>query len=109
MPFEEMKETLGGKGKAQAFWGAIRSGIHPLYQPHGEGLSDRARLELLGHLDGEPLIPTDVLTESTSKCGTVKLLVKLSDGQSVESVLIPTSFSNRTTLCVSTQIGEMID
>lgn len=35
--------------------------------------------------------------------GTVKYLVKLEDGQEVESVFIPTE--SRTTLCVSTQVG----
>ena len=42
-----------------------------------------------------------------SKDGTIKNAVKLFDGLIVESVLIPTP--NRTTACVSTQVGCSLD
>ncbi len=42
-----------------------------------------------------------------SKDGTIKNVVKLHDGFIVESVLIPTK--NRTTACVSTQVGCSLD
>ncbi|MDF0674134.1 MAG: 23S rRNA (adenine(2503)-C(2))-methyltransferase RlmN [Nitrospira sp.] len=43
----------------------------------------------------------------TSRDGTRKLLVTLNDGMSIEAVLIPDE--ERLTLCVSTQVGCMLD
>jgi 23S rRNA (adenine2503-C2)-methyltransferase len=48
---------------------------------------------------GRPIIET----EQRSKDGTIKWLLKLTDGQMVETVFIPES--DRGTLCVSSQIG----
>ncbi|MGB7946228.1 MAG: 23S rRNA (adenine(2503)-C(2))-methyltransferase RlmN, partial [Candidatus Binatia bacterium] len=45
----------------------------------------------------------DVLKTKTSADGTTKFLWGLSDGESMESVLIPES--KRLTLCISTQVG----
>lgn len=56
-------------------------------------------------LDGRPLIGVEVETLSTSPCGTKKMLGKLQDGAYIETVLIPSYKYDRTTLCVSTQIG----
>jgi 23S rRNA (adenine2503-C2)-methyltransferase len=44
-----------------------------------------------------------VLQKQVSKDGAVKYLWKLADGETVESVLIPSQ--NRFTICVSTQVG----
>ncbi|MBY0415553.1 MAG: 23S rRNA (adenine(2503)-C(2))-methyltransferase RlmN [Bdellovibrionales bacterium] len=52
------------------------------------------------HLDFT-LPEIDIVHESSDS--TVKLLVKLKDGQRVESVLIP--FQNKYTICISTQVG----
>ena len=43
----------------------------------------------------------DIVHESSDQ--TVKFLIKLEDGQRVESVLIP--FQNKYTICISTQVG----
>lgn len=56
-------------------------------------------------LDGSPLFPTTVESQTSSPCGTLKFLQRLEDGLQVESVLIPSVKFDRTTLCVSTQIG----
>lgn len=45
----------------------------------------------------------EVVTES--ECGTLKFLTDLSDGNKVETVLIPSPKHERTTVCVSTQVG----
>lgn len=45
----------------------------------------------------------DILRRAESADGTVKFLLGLSDGQSIESVLIPET--KRLTLCISTQVG----
>lgn len=124
MPFEELAERIGGSGKAKTIWQSLRQGINPLEQTPGEGLSTKGRLWLsavMGELKGTPgasvindehysyhaksLIPVKVEDETLSSCGTRKLLIKLQDGGSVESVLIPSYKFDRTTLCVSTQIG----
>lgn len=45
----------------------------------------------------------EIVTVSWSADGTAKYLLKLSDGQTIESVLLP--YSDRTSVCVSTQVG----
>lgn len=46
---------------------------------------------------------SDVAGESRSTDGTTKLLLRLSDGETIESVLIP--YEDRVSVCVSTQVG----
>jgi 23S rRNA (adenine2503-C2)-methyltransferase len=105
MPVPELAKYMGGTGRAKLLWEALKEGDHPLLQPEGVGLSEKARNIVHSILGGLPLIATDVSLETASDCGTRKFLQKLSDGQSVESVLIPSGKYGRTTLCVSTQIG----
>ena len=50
-----------------------------------------------------PITKADLLTVSESSDGTKKLLVGFSDGNSVETVLIPAT--GRFTQCISTQVG----
>jgi 23S rRNA (adenine2503-C2)-methyltransferase len=67
------------------------------------GRADRARLEQLAVIT-EPQI-VDVRRDPDD--GTEKLLFRLEDGGTVESVLIPDD--DRLTLCLSTQIGCTLD
>jgi 23S rRNA (adenine2503-C2)-methyltransferase len=54
----------------------------------------------------EELIPLTVIKETLSPCGTRKMLLRLiHDNLEIESVLIPSTKYDRTTLCVSTQVG----
>lgn len=46
---------------------------------------------------------SEVIRESRAKDGTAKYLLKLGDGEMIESVLLP--YSDRTSVCVSTQVG----
>jgi 23S rRNA (adenine2503-C2)-methyltransferase len=66
-------------------------------------MSDVAK-ELREHLveNYKMVLPGIVSTEKSSD-GTVKFLLKLNDGETIESVLIPKE--DRTTICVSTQVG----
>ena len=105
LPFNELCEVLGGSGRAKIMWESLKVGRHPLLLPPTEGLSERVRATVRGVLGDRPLIETDVTEETLSDCGTRKFLQRLGDGQSVESVLIPAYKFDRTTLCVSTQIG----
>lgn len=59
----------------------------------------RARLQ-----ECAEIVWPDVLTQQTSKDGTVKFLLRLRDGALVETVLIPGS-QGRMTQCVSCQVG----
>jgi 23S rRNA (adenine2503-C2)-methyltransferase len=54
-------------------------------------------------LGGHPLRGSRVVHEDRAADGTEKLLVELADGERIECVLIPEG--ERTTLCVSTQVG----
>jgi len=127
--FDELTEVMGGSGKASAIWKALREGSNPLEVPLPDrnpqmqgscaSLSSKARNHLrsfmLGDLDDwgqsvdDLLIPCAVEFESPSSDGTRKYLSTLRDGNRIESVLIPSAENrdhvDRTTLCVSTQIG----
>lgn len=46
---------------------------------------------------------SEVVTESRATDGTTKYLLRLGDGQTIESVLLP--YAERTSVCVSTQVG----
>lgn len=70
-----------------------------------KGWSEKTRIRLQEYLAGRPLLSTTISKETASPCGTRKFLQTLGDGQSVESVLIPAGKYDRTTLCVSTQLG----
>lgn len=105
MPFDELSESIGGSGRARLMWDSLSKGINPLSLPIGEGISQRVRENVAVILGKNSLISTEITEETASDCGTRKFLQKLSDGQSVESVLIPALKFGRTTLCVSTQIG----
>lgn len=111
MSYDNLALAMGGTGKAKVIWNFLSQGCNPLVES-GESDSDtnylsaKAKRRLLDILDGRPLIPGDIVEETQSECGTKKLLVKQYDGQSIESVLIPSTRYGRTTLCVSTQIGQ---
>jgi 23S rRNA (adenine2503-C2)-methyltransferase len=46
---------------------------------------------------------SEVVTQSKASDGTTKNLLRLSDGETIESVLLP--YPDRTSVCVSTQVG----
>lgn len=46
---------------------------------------------------------SEVLNESTSEDGTTKYLLRLADGETIESVLLP--YADRVSVCVSSQVG----
>jgi 23S rRNA (adenine2503-C2)-methyltransferase len=104
--FDELTQSLEGSGRAKRFWENLREGYDPSTDLGDKGLSVRVRDRLKEEfLYDNPLIPAEIVKESLASCGTRKLLLSLQDGQSIESVLIPSYKHDRTTLCVSTQIG----
>jgi 23S rRNA (adenine2503-C2)-methyltransferase len=46
-----------------------------------------------------------IVAEQKSTDGTIKYLLKLEDGRTIETVWIPRADQNRVTVCVSTQVG----
>eukprot|EP01038_Epipyxis_sp_PR26KG_P013807 gene13807-18519_t len=109
MPYARLVELMGGSGKAKSVWQMLRKGIDPselqMNVEHQNALSSKARKTLLSVLSNKAMIPAAIINESKSKCGTNKLLLALEDNQKIESVLIPSHKYDRTTLCISTQIG----
>jgi len=107
LPFADLCQVLQGSGKAKMMWESLRIGADPLTTEVGAtgALSEKARALLVSALHGTPLIKTAISLETLSDCGTRKLLQTCTDGQSIESVLIPSHKFDRTTLCVSTQLG----
>jgi 23S rRNA (adenine2503-C2)-methyltransferase len=131
LTLDKLTAVLGGRGRALSCWECFRKGVNPSWyfssadeltpEPriaklHNEGWS-RSRLELQGPplgwktllaLKKMASLENDVahLTHvSTSKDGTTKLLLKLVDGLEVETVIIPWSERERSTLCISSQVG----
>jgi 23S rRNA (adenine2503-C2)-methyltransferase len=106
---------MGGAGKARAIWKLLRRGMDPLLtfaeeeeEVNGyneDYLSASAKVKLMHVLSNHSLIPGVVVEESASSCLTRKVLIRLEDRQTIEAVLIPSLKFERTTLCVSTQIG----
>jgi len=106
MSFEELAHRIGGSGKAKLLWESLKLGLDPLSDSlDGVLLSDKAKRTVSDILGDGPLICTVLNSEVLSDCGTKKLLLQLEDSLQVESVLIPSYKFDRTTLCVSTQIG----
>jgi len=105
-PPHVLTDTLGGRGRAHAVWGLLQRGDDPFGAAGDLELSPKTKALL--HARVSP--PTGFISAQIgSECGTTKLLLSLTDGRSVEAVIIPTvakseaaSFS---TLCVSSQVG----
>lgn len=76
-----------------------------------EGVTDLAKMTNVSKDLRAKLAETHVLkfpeivTSQTSEDGTIKYLLKLDDGRTVETVWIPRPDTGRVTLCVSTQVG----
>ena len=102
--FQQLTSMMNGSGKAKTIWKSLRRGENPL-ELKPTVLSEKAKLILRSILCERPLVPTTVNLLTSSDCGTRKFLCDLEDGNRIESVLIPSTKFDRTTLCVSTQVG----
>lgn len=104
-----LSTSLGGSGRAKSLWEHLRVGEDPLSssmeQSTANTISPRVRAAIREIIGAQTLLSNEVIAESLSPCGTRKMLLRLSDGMEIESVLIPGYKFERTTLCVSTQIG----
>ena len=66
MPFDDLSLQIGGSGKAKTIWELLKKGIDPLDYNNDDGLSNKAKDILLTILQGQPLLPTTVTTETLS-------------------------------------------
>eukprot|EP01031_Cornospumella_fuschlensis_P031380 gene31380-37930_t len=117
MPFDQLAEKLGGTGKARIVWNNLRHGRNPLSDAADEHISsmpDRKEHEILSNkakysfqtlLGDRSLLPNSLVEELLAVDGTRKLLLRLQDNLEIESVLIPSVKYDRTTVCISTQVG----
>ncbi len=134
MSQNELAAVLGGKGRAQIVWDCYRMGVDPAklfgsviklgwddYESVLNMLPSNRRQQRLGpetidklaslyqQLYGEKVkkVEGGVATLSfisRANDGTTKLLLRLSDGLEVETVIIPWK-GTRSTLCISSQVG----
>ena len=103
MPIDILSALVQGPGRAKLVWSQLRkTGLDPLDAK--SELSKKVQVLLGQHMNGSSVIPASIDSESTASCGTKKLLVKLKDGQQIETVIIPMA-GDHCTVCVSTQLG----
>ncbi|MFH1811920.1 MAG: 23S rRNA (adenine(2503)-C(2))-methyltransferase RlmN [Pseudomonadota bacterium] len=94
---DALAPLIGGTGRARTVWKALRRGDDPLLSP---SLSPRVRQKLAATTTRTVL---DVTQRRQAADGTSKFLLVLHDGHAIEMVSM--SGRDRTTLCVSTQVG----
>jgi 23S rRNA (adenine2503-C2)-methyltransferase len=135
LTLDELSYVVGGKGRAQSCWQCFRLGIDPIWfygneaavedvgllgegwtrpqlqnamlgrrQDQSLGRNARALLErAFGRIERNIAKLSKV---TTCQDGTTKLLLKLvADELEVETVIIPWSDRQKSTLCISSQIG----
>jgi len=101
---ESLGSLLGGAGRAKIVWSQFKkTGLDPLSIE--SKVSVKVRDILTSYTEGFSVIPAVIDSESTSPCGTKKLLLKMKDGQQIETVIIPMGGDDHCTVCVSTQLG----
>lgn len=130
MQIDELAEILGGTGRAKIVWDCYSIGIEPTHF-HGSAmhlgyddfesiyslLPSRRRNQRLGPETLQRLQElyarqggkveggvASLSYVSRSSDSTTKLLLKLADGLEIETVIIPWN-GQRSTLCMSTQVG----
>ncbi|KAJ1462519.1 hypothetical protein M885DRAFT_505429 [Pelagophyceae sp. CCMP2097] len=101
LPLADLATLVGGSGRAKSIWEALMSQTEPLSPD--SALSRHTR-SALAHVESFVPAVLDALPDRSAD-GTTKILVKFRDGAQVEAVLIPHLSLNRTTLCISTQVG----
>ncbi|MCX6346222.1 MAG: 23S rRNA (adenine(2503)-C(2))-methyltransferase RlmN [Armatimonadetes bacterium] len=96
----ELCKTLGHpsfRAKQMAHW-LYRKGVKSTEQMTNLPASLREELTKTA-----ALTRSEAIRESKSSDGTTKFLLRLSDGETIESVLLP--YPDRVSVCISTQVG----
>eukprot|EP00522_Entomoneis_paludosa_P011259 CAMPEP_0172445132 /NCGR_PEP_ID=MMETSP1065-20121228/5068_1 /TAXON_ID=265537 /ORGANISM="Amphiprora paludosa, Strain CCMP125" /LENGTH=405 /DNA_ID=CAMNT_0013195927 /DNA_START=137 /DNA_END=1354 /DNA_ORIENTATION=+ len=125
LSFDELSSTLGGRGRAKLVWESLRQGVDPL-----DGFMDETTMIDSNSIDDKghsnpPLLGQKAKNVYLSKFGgriqdcvssvsevkisndnTTKMLLHLhKDGLEVETVIIPWEDRQKSTLCISSQVG----
>jgi len=88
---------------AQIFSWIQEKGVHNWEEMTNIGKEDKEKLSTVLYVQ-----PLETIREQCSKDGTRKFLYRLADGNTIETVLMnysQSSFKERNTLCLSTQVG----
>ena len=102
LTLEELSLLIGGKGRAQVCWEAYRVGREPTLG----SLQAQDQLQQFT-LPIDPAVTT-LHHMTTCQDGTIKLLLNLtssSEGLQIETVIIPWPERQRSTVCISSQVG----
>lgn len=122
LSMDELSQVLRGRGRAQIVWEYLRRGLDPWDGTPLDGserhqqnatendlplLGGRARYRYEKHFSSNLNESVGTLIQTTrAKDGTTKLLLRLAaDNLQVETVIIPWDDRQRSTLCVSSQVG----
>jgi hypothetical protein len=106
LSLSELAVVLGGLGRAKLLWQALAQGHDPWAAEAQDIVSAGAMRATLAAFSG---VPGAVTHTSLATCGTRKLLVRMTDGAEIETVLIPSFSESRTTLCISSQVVSKED
>ena len=99
----EIKEILENQGLPAFAAKQIYDWIYRKFEYNVENWSNLSKKSRAFLSEGLPLGLPKIVWEGVSRDGTRKFLVKLADGNTVETVAIPSR--DRLTLCVSSQVG----
>lgn len=103
LTLEQVKENLGllgyGEENASLVMNLVYRSRHKSFEDYSQ-IGQRARERFQNDFDHA--LP-EIEKKQTAADGTVKLLLKLNDGESVETVILP--FYKKFALCVSSQVG----
>jgi 23S rRNA (adenine2503-C2)-methyltransferase len=103
LELNELEDALDALGKPRFHARQLFQWVHRRGVTDFAGMTDLGR-ELRSTLAAQFRVTTpDVVRRERSSDGTTKFLLRLEDGQLIESVFIPDTPSN--TFCVSTQVG----
>jgi 23S rRNA (adenine2503-C2)-methyltransferase len=112
LTLDQLGLVLGGKGRAQSCWDCYRLGVDPLNTADDEEREQRNLVlgknarkvlqETFGSVEERVSRLNDI---TVCQDGTTKLLLDLTSGLQVETVILPFSDRQRSTLCISSQVG----
>lgn len=103
LPMPALRELLDQLGIGAHHANRVFSGVHR----HDLALTDIPDLGRHAHTlaDASTLAQVEVVGRHPSPDGSERVVFALSDGARVEGVLLPSLYGDRTTLCLSSQVG----
>ena len=103
MDLHELEQALESMGHARFHARQLFQWVHKRGVTDFGGMTDLGRELRAGLASAFRVATPEVVRKETSSDGTTKFLLRLSDGQLIESVFIPDTPAN--TFCLSTQVG----